>query len=41
MKKAILVLSILGLAILVQSCGAGDKCPAYSKANVEMQGANG
>lgn len=32
MKKIIGILALLALGIMAQSCGGGEKCPAYSAA---------
>ncbi len=32
MKKVIGILVLVAMGFLAQSCGSGEKCPAYSKA---------
>jgi len=35
MKKVIAVLALILAGVIAQSCGSGEKCPAYTKAPVE------
>ncbi len=35
MKKAIVALVLMTAAFAVQSCGGGEKCPAYSQNETE------
>ncbi len=32
MKKIIGILALVAMGIIAQSCGSGEKCPAYSQA---------
>jgi hypothetical protein len=36
MKKVIVILVIGVAGMVAQSCGAGEKCPAYSENNLEQ-----
>mgnify|MGYP003637881799 CR=1 FL=1 len=36
MKKVIAILALGAIGVLAQSCGAGEKCPAYSQNDVEQ-----
>lgn len=40
MKKVIGVLAIIILGVVAQSCGSGEKCPAYSEADVISESTN-
>ncbi len=40
MKKIVGILALLALGIVAQSCGSGEKCPAYSRAEAPNEVVN-
>lgn len=37
MKKAVVIIAVAVAALMIQSCGSSEKCPAYSQVETEQE----